>query len=429
MNLQEYLDQVCSLIRFREIRPQVRKELESHLDEIIEESLQKGKGQQEAEEEALRRMGPAQQLGQELDQAHRPRFEWSLILISGIFTALGLFTLYSIQSHGLLRSDQPYLSTSLVSTAVGALMLLSLSFWDYAHLRRASGKLYAAAIALLFLSLFTHPQGRGYGIIITFVPVNFIPATPFLLLVSVAGIFSRPSWRWKAREWGKALGLLLIPILFYCLNPSFPSIILFVGGFLTLVRFSGANWKQTLGLAVVVPFITMMFFNKSYQWERLTVFLHPWSNPKGMGYNNIQLHNALYHAKLHGQGAIPLDRIPNFHTDFIFAYLVNAFGWLLGVLVLGLVFLLIIRLFKAAYTIKDYYGRLLSLGSAVMIMMEFAWNLLMTFGLLPIIDIPLPFISYGGTLFISQMLLLGLVMSAYRRRDLEREGDCPSVQT
>lgn len=425
MNRQEYLDQVCSLIRFEAVRPQVRKELESHLDEVIEELKSGGKGPQEAAQEAMLRLGPAEQLGQELDRTHRPRFEWSILLITGVLTSLGLLALYGIQSRGLSQTGLSYFNISIISTIMGSLLLLGLSLWDYYKLRPASGKLYGAVIFICILSLFIDATQKRPYLSSDFMPVNLIIATPFLFLVALAGIFSRPGWQWNTRGWGKALILLLIPLCFYFLNASFPACILFVGVSLALVRFSGANWKQTAGLAAIVFSPIIMLFAKPYRLERLTAFLHPGSDSGGQGYVYIQLHSALANVNFFGSSTTSLFHIPNLHDNFIFAYVVCTFGWLVGALVVGLAFALIYRLFKAADSVKDSYGRLLVQGAGFIMTFEFSWNLLMTFGFLPILNIPLPFISFGSSIIFSQMLLLGLVMSAYRRRILEREEDSP----
>jgi len=164
-------------------------------------------------------------------------------------------------------------------------------------------------------------------------------------------------------------------------------------------------------------------FLHDYQKQRVMTFLHPEDDPLGAGYNIMQSQIAIGSGGFFGKGYMQgsqgqLDFLPEKHTDFIFTMLAEEFGFF------GCLFVLIIYLVLIAYAIaiglrsRHLFGSLLSLGVAAMIFIHIVINMMMVMGLIPVVGVPLPLLSYGGSIMISMLIGFGLVQNAYIHRDV-----------
>jgi rod shape determining protein RodA len=158
---------------------------------------------------------------------------------------------------------------------------------------------------------------------------------------------------------------------------------------------------------------------KSYQMERLTVFLNPGHEPAGSGYNLAQSIIAVGSGGLRGRGNLAtqttLDFLPEHHTDFIFAVVSERYGFVGAGLLLALLAALLWRALRIATIARDLYGSMIAGAIACMFLFEIFVNVGMTLGIMPITGIPLPFISYGGAALITNLMLVGLLESIHIR--------------
>jgi len=187
-----------------------------------------------------------------------------------------------------------------------------------------------------------------------------------------------------------------------------------------------------LGLSGIGLALTPFILNhlKSYQRDRLTIFLNPHSDPLGAGHNVIQSTITIGSGQVFGRGLAAgsqsqLNFLPSLaqHTDFIFAVLNEKMGFVGGTLLLGLFGILLYRGLRIAYTAQDRFGLFLSVGVSAMILFHVFINAGMNMGIAPVTGIPLPFVSYGGTALIVAMASLGMLESVVaRRKKLQFEG-------
>jgi rod shape determining protein RodA len=242
----------------------------------------------------------------------------------------------------------------------------------------------------------------------------------------------------KLWDFGVAFLFLLLPTILIARQPDLgTAILVFAAGFYVIIL-AGLPWKFILpfiGLGVIGILLIVIFGDsicakgvtwpilKSYQQHRVCTLLDPTTDPLGKGFHTIQSMIAIGSGGLLGKGWLKgtqthLDFIPEKHTDFIFAVYSEEFG-LVGNFVLLILFLLLIqRGLKIAASAPNLYTRLLG-GSVTLIFFTYAFvNMAMVSGLLPVVGVPLPFISYGGTALTTLGLGVGILMSIHRHRRL-----------
>jgi len=161
---------------------------------------------------------------------------------------------------------------------------------------------------------------------------------------------------------------------------------------------------------------------KDYQKKRIMVFLDPNADPSGSGYHILQSKLSIGSGRLLGKGLYNgnINKhgfLPEKHTDFIFAVLVEELGFLGAGILIFLYFFMLLRCIRIAKTARDDFGRYLVVGVTCMLMFHIFANIAMTIGLMPVTGKPLPFISYGGTFMLSNMIAIGIILNVNMRRD------------
>lgn len=242
----------------------------------------------------------------------------------------------------------------------------------------------------------------------------------------VARYINRDSCPPSLKNTGIALVIIFFPTLLVAAQPDLGTSILVAASGLFILFLAGMSWRLILvaiaGLAAFIP-ILWFFLMHDYQRGRVMMLLDPESDPLGAGYHIIQSKIAIGSGGLWGKGWLhgtqsQLEFLPERHTDFIFAVLAEELG-LVGVLVLlALYICVIIRGFVMAAHAQTSFGRVL-IGGIVMILCVYVFvNIGMVSGILPVVGVPLPFISYGGSALIVLMAGMGIVMSIHTHRKL-----------
>lgn len=426
LKIKEYMDTVCKQIKFKEVHEDIKLELEDHILELTDEYISQNVPEDEAINKALSHMGDAVTVGKQLNNSHKAKPEWSLLILTMLFTGFGLLTMYFIETKSaLLGSSLSLFTKTLVSNLIGICLATLLYFFDYRKIQKYSVHIYITTLLFLAFTIFTGHPVNGVGAWIRIEPfsMNFASICPYFFAVALAGILD--NWHWKDIK-KLLLGLILIltPIIFIMLAYSLSDAAAYFMVIITLTYVFGKNSFPKLllpslllcsGIGVSIIFL----IKEPYRMQRFLVFINPSRDPLGSGYVNMQLNKILHSASLLGQGfTLNSKIIPDIHTDFIFSYIIYTFGWAVGVTFIFLVIIYIVRLIKACRVIKNNYGKGLISGLTAIIATQFLWNILMILGLAPISGVSLPFISYGGSRLIMNMASLGLVLSIYRRKDI-----------
>ncbi|SHK39849.1 FtsW/RodA/SpoVE family cell cycle protein [Desulforamulus aeronauticus] len=422
--VQEYLNHVCSHIKWVEVHEQVKQELLSHIEDRVAEYSAEGISEQEAIELAINRMGDSVVLGKQLHKAHKPPTNWKLLSIVAILAGMGLCTLYSVEMQGLLTKK---LSVSIFTNSViyvffGLAVLLGITYFDYRKLKNFGWQLFSGTMFIWLMLLMSPMLGSTTNVKpylnLGFINIDYIGATPFLLTVALASIFFNKDWS-KPNWFVSTIFLLIVPNIFYFMSPSFTGVIIYTAVFLILLSLAGVSKKQLTAIAILpMGFSIFSLVQEPYLLDRLLTFMNPYHNPLGSGYIYIQSIEAIRSAGLWGQGFTFSGNLPEFHTDLIFSYIVYTFGWVAGAVVIILAVALTAIMIDLVKRVKDKFGRLLVTGLTSILGLHFLWNILMAVGLAPISGISLPFFSYGGTQTVINMAIIGLVLSVYRRKNV-----------
>jgi rod shape determining protein RodA len=221
--------------------------------------------------------------------------------------------------------------------------------------------------------------------------------------------------------------VFLLPFLLILKQPDLGTGIVLMMIFLSLILSKGIKRKTMLFVLLLglisIPFIGNILWDglKDYQKNRLIAFMEPEADPKGIGYQIIQSRVAVGSGMLFGKGYLrgtqgPFKFLPEKHTDFIFSSFAEEWGFFGCLIVLCAYLLLILRALDIAKHSKDSFGRYLAMGVAFMFTTYSVVNLAMILGLMPIVGVPLPFMSYGGTALIINFMAVGILMGIRARR-------------
>lgn len=292
---------------------------------------------------------------------------------------------------------------------------------------------YGFGLLLLALVIIAGIEAKGAQRWLAFPIVGrFQPAEILKLAVPamIAWFFSERNLPPTRMDVLAALGLIFIPAVLIAVQPDLGTAILVAAAGLVVLFMAGLSWRL-ISVAILVLMVAapaMYFFVlHDYQRDRVTTFLNPEADPRGAGWNIIQSKTAIGSGGVTGKGWLEgtqsrLDFLPESSTDFILAVLGEEFG-LVGFLILIAVYLVIVgRGFMISWQAQDTFARLLAASLTVTFFIYVFVNIGMVSGLLPIVGVPLPLVSYGGTSIITLMASFGMLMSVHTHRRLMKSG-------
>jgi rod shape determining protein RodA len=223
--------------------------------------------------------------------------------------------------------------------------------------------------------------------------------------------------------------IIAVPAALILKEPDLGSAGLLVLLFVTIIfamkmRLSALLTLVLAGAASIPPIAYFGWqFLKPYQRQRILTFLDPNLDPLGSGYHIIQSKIAVGSGGLFGKGLMNgtqglLKFLPEQHTDFIFSVLAEEWGFVGAVIVIGLFFVLIVRGLAVAREAKDFFGGAVAMGIATLFLWQFFINIGMATGIFPVVGIPLPFLSYGGSSLVASLCSIGLLLNIYMKRKI-----------
>jgi rod shape determining protein RodA len=354
---------------------------------------------------------------------------WALIILIGAVAGIGFIVLYSV-AGGSWHWAEPQMERFALGLAVMlAVAMVPIWFW-----RNVSALAYAMTLVLLLAVELIGVTGGGAQ---RWIDLGFMRLQPselmkVTLVMMLAAYYdwlppskvSRPQWVIVP------VVLILLPVFLVIQQPDLGTSILLLAGGGAVMFLAGVHWAYfATVLAGVGALVTTVIQSRGttwqllqdYQYRRIDTFLDPESDPLGAGYHITQSKIALGSGGWTGKGFMQgtqarLNFLPEKHTDFIFTTLAEEFG-LVGGLSLLLLYMLIIGFCVAsALRNRDRYASLVTLGIAVAFFLFFAVNMSMVMGLAPVVGVPLPLVSYGGSALLVLMLGFGIVQSAHVHR-------------
>jgi rod shape determining protein RodA len=352
----------------------------------------------------------------------------ALKLDGPLLVSLGLLALYAliVQYSASGQSVDTILRT-LMRIGLGALAMIALAHSSPNFLRSLAPWLYGAGIALLLVVDAIGYVGKGAQRWLDLGVIRFQPSEIMKLAVPMmAAAFMHeralpPSWR----NLTVLAALIAVPAGLVAMQPDLGTAVLIFATGALVVLMAGLQWQIIASLAVAAGGLGVIGwrFLHDYQRQRIRIFLDPQSDPLGSGYHIIQSQIAIGSGGLFGKGWMngsqaQLEFLPERSTDFIFAVIGEEFG-LLGLLVLLLLYLFIVsRSLFLATQASGTFARLLASSLALTFFVYVFINAGMVSGLLPVVGVPLPLISYGGTSVVTILAGFGILMGLYSHRKL-----------
>jgi rod shape determining protein RodA len=350
---------------------------------------------------------------------------WGLLLLLTAIACMGFAMLYSAANGHW----QPWAGKQVARFAVAVVIMILVAAVDLRFWLRSAYLIYIAAVVLLVAVELRGAVGMGAQ---RWIDLGIIQLQPselmkIALVLALARYFSMLT----VEEIGRPVRLIL-PALFILLpaalvmkQPDLGTAMMLVLSGGAIFFLAGVRWWKFVLVLVggggVAPFA--WHFLRDYQKNRILNFLDPENDPLGAGYHSLQSKIAIGSGGLFGKGFMAgsqahLSFLPEKQTDFIFTMLAEEFGLVGCIVLLSAYTLVFIYGFAIAFRSRSQFGRLLALGLTINVFLYVFINTGMVMGLLPVVGVPLPLISYGGTAMLTVMFGFGLMMSVYVHRDL-----------
>ncbi len=351
--------------------------------------------------------------------------QWGLVLLVAAISAIGFAMLYSAANGSL----QPWASRQMTRFAIAFVPMLVVAIVDVRHWFRSAYWIYVVSLLLVIAVDLRGFVGMGAQRWIDLGVIQLQPSeimTIALVLALARYFHSLPSENViRIRYLIPPVLLIIIPVVLVLKQPDLGTALLLLVSGAALCFLGGVRLRlfaaAGLTAAVAAPFAWRML--RDYQKTRLYTFLDPDQDPLGAGYHIMQSKIALGSGGLFGKGFLlgtqtHLSFLPEKQTDFIFTMLAEEFGLVGGLVLLALYILVIAYAFAIALRSRSQFGRLLGLGLATNFFLYAFINTAMVMGLIPVVGVPLPLISYGGTAMVTMMLGFGLIMNIGIHRDV-----------
>jgi rod shape determining protein RodA len=358
--------------------------------------------------------------------------QWGLVLLIAAIAGIGFAMLYSAANGNL----QPWASRQMIRFAIALVPMIAAGLIDVRHWFRTAYWIYGASLLLIIAVDLLGTAGLGAQ---RWIDLGFMQLQPseimkIALVLALARYFHSLS-----AETAGQLSRLIVPALMIVVpaalvlkQPDLGTAMMLCASGAVLFYLGGVRlWvfaAGTLATAAAAPLAWLML--RDYQKTRLSTFLDPDRDPLGAGYHILQSKIALGSGGVFGKGFLlgtqsHLSFLPEKQTDFIFTMLAEEFGLVGGLTLLALYILVIFYAFAIALRSRSQFGRLLGLGIAVNFFLYAFINAAMVMGLIPVVGVPLPLISYGGSAMVTVMFGFGLVMNVGIHRDvrISRQGE------
>jgi rod shape determining protein RodA len=356
-------------------------------------------------------------------------FDWTVFLLVLALAGTGLVSVISASYGGPHKTIDPLVVRQLIWIAAGTAAMLIAVFIDYRALQTYAYPFYFAVVMLLAVVLAMGHATAGSRRWINLGLFKLEPSE--LAKIAVVLVMVRylreepPKGGWGLRQMIVPFILLGIPAALVLKQPDLGTGLTLVLITITLIFVSGLNLRTMAMLAIAALLAAPLSWQhlKPYQRQRLVTFINPQADPLGSGYHIIQSEIAIGAGGTFGKGFLNgtqarLNFLPEQHTDFIFAVFAEEFGLAGSLMLLALYSSLIARGAWIARHARDRFGALLAVGVTAIVFWQVAINIGMATGMLPVVGITLPMVSYGGSSLIAMMGAMGILISINTRRFL-----------
>jgi cell division protein FtsW len=350
----------------------------------------------------------------------------SIFTVVAVLVCVGIVMIYSasaIYAHGSVCDSTYFLKRHLVYLLIGLVMMFFAMSVDMDVVRRWSKPLIIASVALLVLVLVVGRETSGAKRWFRFGIVNFQPSefAKIAMMVYMADFIARKKELMKSFLHGYLPAMMVLGVVvgLVLLEPDLGTAVTITLVCFIMMYVSGVRASYIgASLLASLPLLYALLFRVAYRRKRMMIFLNPWADKRGTGFQIIQSFIALGSGGIFGiglgQSRQKLFYLPASHTDFIFSIIGEELGFLGTGSIVILFTLFVWEGMKVAFKAADMFGRMLSLSIVSLIAIEAIINIGVTAGALPTKGLPLPFISYGGSGLIFHLMAVGLLLNVAR---------------
>ncbi|MEY8095905.1 rod shape-determining protein RodA [Falsihalocynthiibacter sp. S25ZX9] len=357
-------------------------------------------------------------------------FNWPLLLLLATVCCVGFMMLYSVAGGSML----PWAEPQIKRFGLGIVLMFAIAMTPIWFWRNIATVAYIGTLVLLVVVDLIGDESKGSQ---RWIDLGFMRLQPSELMKISLVMLLAAYYDWlDIKKTSHPLWVLFpllviaVPTALVLRQPDLGTSILLVTGGAIVMFLAGVSWWYFGAvIALVVGAVTAVFqvrgtpwqFLKDYQYRRIDTFIDPSFDPSGAGYHITQSKIAFGSGGWTGRGFMQgtqsrLNFLPEKHTDFIFTTLAEEFGFIGGFSLLSIYLLIIMFCMVSAFQNKDRFASLLTLGISAAFFLYFAVNMSMVMGLAPVVGVPLPLVSYGGSAMIVLLAAFGLVQSAHIHR-------------
>jgi rod shape determining protein RodA len=358
----------------------------------------------------------------------RERFDWALFIAAALVAVIGIVNLYSATSvYSGARAEQ-YVNQVYWLVAGGILAVFAASI-DYRHFERLGYVVYIGGVVCLILVFILGRDIRGSARWIVVGSFQFQPSEFMKLALAIAlAKFLHDDPRGEGRTMKDLIIpalLSVIPVLLILRQPDLGTAIILMLVFFSIASLMRLKWRSVGGLVAIMAVAVTVAWNyglKDYQRQRVSSFLNPEADLRGAGWQAHHARVAIGNGGIFGQGYMrgtqnQFKFLPDQYSDFPYPVFAEEWGFVGGVLLLGLYGFLSVWAIRVASQSKDRFGAALAVGIGAMIFWQALINLGMVVGLLPVVGVPLPLFSSGGSSVMTMLMGIGLLMNVSMRRN------------
>lgn len=352
--------------------------------------------------------------------------EWGILVCTALLILIGLIALFSATQN----SDYEEFKKQILWLVISVPVIIFIISIDYNFFSKVSFGLYIVSLILLITVLFTEPINGATSWFnigpFSFQPAEFAKVSVILFVADVIVRIQKNDKDEMNRLW--KLGLILltvaVPVLLIIKQPDYGTALAFITALVFMLFVAGIKKRYifiSILLIVVLLPLAYFFVLPEHAKTRIDVYLNPDIDPRGAGYNIIQSKLAIGAGQVFGMGLLKgnqtqLGYLYPKTTDFIFAVIGEEMGFVVGATIIILYIILLTMAVKVAKTARDNKGAYIASGIAGVFFFHMLENIGMTMGLLPITGIPLPFVSYGGSSMLTNLILIAILLNISSRR-------------
>jgi rod shape determining protein RodA len=359
-----------------------------------------------------------------IDKRLLKNLDYVIIAVVVLLTTISFFVIASASP------ENPYyfVKRQGIWVSVGLVLFVVVLSIDYHDLIPYANHLYYLNLALLIAVLIFGREAKGAQ---RWLRLGFFELQPselakLIIIVTFADLLSKRASSLQTgsvRDLFPALLHVGVPMALILKQPDLGTSMVFIGLLVGMLFVAGIKWQYLAGFSALGGALAPLLFYllEDYQQKRILVVFNPYIDPTDSGYNVIQSMIAIGSGRVWGKGLFGgtqnrLGFLPEQHTDFIFSVIGEELGFIGAAVIIALYFILIYRGIRVALKARDDFGVLLATGVTVMFTFHILVNVGMTLGVMPVTGIPLPFLSYGGSSYLVNMMALGLLLNVHMRR-------------